>query len=99
MTRHGTISTGSGGGCPKPARSPSSIAPGTTDEDWRNRAKWEVYEEAVEEMLLKTSTRTCPWFLIEGNDKYWARVQTLEKLVAVLSRELNYKPADPLKKK
>jgi polyphosphate kinase 2 (PPK2 family) len=70
-----------------------------TDEDWRNRAKWEVYEEAVEEMLLKTSTRTCPWFLIEGNDKYWARVQTLEKLVAVLSRELNYKPADPLKKK
>ena len=36
------------------------------------------HEEAVEEMLLKTSTRTAaPWNLIEGNDKYWARVKTL----------------------
>ena len=32
-----------------------------TDEDWRNRGKWDAYEEAVEEMLLKTSTRTAPW--------------------------------------
>ena len=31
-----------------------------TDEDWRNRQKWESYEEAVEEMLVKTSTRTAP---------------------------------------
>ena len=50
-------------------------------------------------MLLKTSTRTSPWNLIEGNDKYWARVRTLTRLVEVLSEELNYKPADPLKKK
>src|ERR1039457_7447316 len=26
-----------------------------TEEDWRNRQKWSVYEEAVEEMLVKTS--------------------------------------------
>ena len=32
-----------------------------TDEDWRNREKWEAYEEAVEEMLVKTSTVTAPW--------------------------------------
>src|SRR5208283_3317074 len=31
-----------------------------TDEDWRNREKWDAYEEAVEEMLVKTSTRTAP---------------------------------------
>ncbi len=70
-----------------------------TEEDWRNREKWPLYEEAVEEMLLKTSTRTAPWNLVEGNDKYWARVKTLTRLVEVLSDELAYDPADPLKRK
>lgn len=69
-----------------------------TDEDWRNRGKWGDYEDAVEEMLLKTSTRTAPWTLVEGNDKYHARVKVLAALVELLSRELNYTPADPLKK-
>ncbi|HZU25590.1 MAG TPA: hypothetical protein VFA04_08715 [Bryobacteraceae bacterium] len=67
-----------------------------TEEDWRNRDKWEAYEEAVEEMLVKTSTRTAPWTLVEGNDKYWARVRVLATMVEVLSKELDYKPADPL---
>jgi len=70
-----------------------------TDEDWRNREKWGAYEDAVEEMLLKTSTRTAPWTLIEGNDKYWARSRVLAKLVDILSKELDYTPADPIKKK
>jgi polyphosphate kinase 2 (PPK2 family) len=69
-----------------------------TDEDWRNREKWPLYEDAVEEMLLKTSTRAAPWDLIEGNDKYWARVKTLTRLVEILSKELNYQPTDPMKK-
>ncbi len=66
-----------------------------TDEDWRNRGKWAQYEEAAEEMLLRNGTRAAPWHLIEGNDKYWARVKTLGLLVDVLSRELRFKPADP----
>jgi len=68
-----------------------------TDEDWRNRKKWGVYEEAVEEMLVKTSTRTAPWSLVEGNDKYWARTKVLSRLVEILSKELGYTPANPLK--
>jgi polyphosphate kinase 2 (PPK2 family) len=67
-------------------------------EDWRNRQKWGAYEEAVEEMLVKTSTRTAPWSLVEGNDKYWARTKVLSKLVEILSKELAYQPADPLKR-
>jgi polyphosphate kinase 2 (PPK2 family) len=67
-----------------------------TDEDWRNRDKWPQYEEAVEEMLLKTSTRTAPWTLIEGNDKNYARVKVLNQAVEVLSKALDHKPADPL---
>jgi polyphosphate kinase 2 (PPK2 family) len=69
-----------------------------TDEDWRNREKWAAYEEAVEEMLVKTSTATSPWTLVEGNDKYWARTKVLAKVVEILSAEMKYEPADPLRK-
>jgi polyphosphate kinase 2 (PPK2 family) len=67
-----------------------------TDEDWRNRDKWGAYEEAVEEMLVKTSTSGAPWCLVEGNDKCWARTKVLAKLVELLSSGLGYEPADPL---
>ena len=69
-----------------------------TDEDWRNREKWGAYEDAAEEMLVKTSTTLAPWTLVEANDKYWARVKVMSRLVEVLSKALNHKPADPLKK-
>ncbi len=69
-----------------------------TDEDWRNRAKWEAYEEAINDMLLKTSTLTAPWTIVEGNCKWYARVKTLRTLVEVLSRELDYLPPDPVAK-
>ncbi len=69
-----------------------------TEEDWRNREKWAAYEEAVEQMLVKTSTATAPWTLIEGNDKYWARTKVLAKLVKILSAQMGYEPADPLPK-
>ena len=57
-----------------------------TGEDWRNREKREAYETAVEDMLLKTSTRSAPWALVEGNDKRWARVKVLETVVQALEQ-------------
>lgn len=70
-----------------------------SDEDWRNRDKWPQYEAAVRDMLLKTSTITAPWTIVEGNNKYWARVKALTTVVETLSSELGYKPRDPLGKK
>jgi polyphosphate kinase 2 (PPK2 family) len=67
-----------------------------TPEDWRNREKWEPYQEAVNDMLLKTSTVTAPWTIIEGNSKGYARVKILETLVEKLSHELKF---DPFSKK
>ena len=67
-----------------------------TDEDWRNREKWDAYEEAVNDMLLRTSTATAPWTIVEGNDKWYARVKALRTLVEVLSKELSYQPAEPV---
>ena len=63
-----------------------------TDEDWRNREKWGLYEEAVNDMLLKTSTLTAPWTVVEGNCKWHARVKVLKTLVDGLARELNNDP-------
>lgn len=63
-----------------------------TGEDWRNRDKWLQYTEAVEEMLLKTSTIHAPWTIVEGNYKWFARVKCLRALVERTSRELSYRP-------
>ena len=48
-----------------------------TEEDWRNREKWPQYEEAVTDMLQKTSTEYAPWYIIESNDKLYARIKVL----------------------
>ncbi len=63
-----------------------------TDEDWRNREKWDQYEDAVNEMLLKTSTMTAPWTVVEGDSKLYARIKVLKTLVDKLSQELQYDP-------
>ena len=55
-----------------------------TDEDWRNRAKWPAYEQAVNEMVERTSTGCAPWTIVEANDKYFARLKVLKTAVASL---------------
>ncbi|MDD1696829.1 MAG: phosphate--AMP phosphotransferase, partial [Methanoregula sp.] len=52
-----------------------------TDEDWRNRGKWNEYEEAVEEMLARTSTPAVPWTVVESDNKYYARLKTLQTVI------------------
>ena len=59
-----------------------------TDEDWRNRAKWDLYEEAVDEMLIRTSTTYAPWIIVEGNNKYYARIKVLETVVKAIEARL-----------
>ncbi len=59
-----------------------------TDEDWRNREQWTNYEHAVHDMVERTSTRTAPWLLIEGNDKMFARVKVLESVCDALHKRL-----------
>jgi polyphosphate kinase 2 (PPK2 family) len=60
-----------------------------TEEDWRNRAKWNEYSGAVEDMLLHTSTPYAPWTVVEGNNKYFARVKVLRTVVEAIERRLN----------
>lgn len=62
-----------------------------TEEDWRNREKWEQYEEAVNEMLIRTSTEYAPWIVVEGNDKYYARLKVLETVIDALEKRISKK--------
>ncbi|MGY2171987.1 polyphosphate:AMP phosphotransferase [Pseudomonas gingeri] len=48
-----------------------------TEDDWRNREKWDLYRAAVGDMVDRTSTEISPWTLVEANDKRWARVKVL----------------------
>ena len=60
-----------------------------TEEDWRNREKWPQYEEAIDEMLQKTSTENAPWYIIESNDKKYARIRTLKIVIKALEKACN----------
>ncbi|MGZ5029322.1 MAG: polyphosphate:AMP phosphotransferase, partial [Methylobacter sp.] len=51
-----------------------------TEEDWRNRKKWDEYEHTVCDMVDRTSTEIAPWTLIEANDKNFARIKILKTL-------------------
>lgn len=51
-----------------------------TEEDWRNREKWDEYTGAVCDMVDRTSTEIAPWTLVEANDKRFARIKILKTL-------------------
>ncbi|MGZ7080406.1 MAG: polyphosphate:AMP phosphotransferase, partial [Thermoanaerobaculia bacterium] len=55
-----------------------------TDEDWRNREKWEPYKLAVHDMISRTSSAIAPWSIVSANDKRLARVQVLETVVKAM---------------
>ena len=57
-----------------------------TDEDWRNREKWDLYEGAIDEMIQKTSTTYAPWYVLESNDKKYARIKALKIVVEALKK-------------
>lgn len=59
-----------------------------TDEDWRNRERWAAYEQAADEMLLRTSTPSAPWTIVEAEDKRYGRIKVLRTVVRRLEDEL-----------
>ncbi|MFN8536596.1 MAG: hypothetical protein U0232_03845 [Thermomicrobiales bacterium] len=59
-----------------------------TDEDWRNREKWDAYEIAADDMIERTSTEHVPWTLVEADDKYFARIKVLKTLTRSIERAL-----------
>ena len=59
-----------------------------TEEDWRNRKKWDAYELAVCDMIDRTSTDIAPWTIVEANNKYFARIKVLKTICKALEARL-----------
>ena len=59
-----------------------------TDEDWRNREKWDASEVAVNEMLQKTNTSFAPWHVLESVDKKYARIKALRIVISEIEKAL-----------
>jgi polyphosphate:AMP phosphotransferase len=62
-----------------------------TEEDWRNREKWDDYEWAVNDIVEHTSTHSAPWVLVEGNDKRFSRIKVISTFCDRLEAMLNGK--------
>lgn len=58
-----------------------------TDEDWRNREKWDKYETAINEMIARTS-KNSKWNIIEGNQKEYARIKVLKTFINEVEEHL-----------
>jgi polyphosphate:AMP phosphotransferase len=59
-----------------------------TDEDWRNREKWDKYEPAINEMLFRTSTIHAPWTIVEANCKFYGRIKTMKTIIDAMNGRL-----------
>lgn len=59
-----------------------------SEDDWRNRSKWDQYLVAVEEMLRRTSTDYASWTLVESNDKNYSRLKTLKTVIQALEEQM-----------
>ena len=59
-----------------------------TEEDWRNRKKWDKYESAICDMVERTSSTSAPWTLVEANNKLHARVKVLKTVVKAIEKAL-----------
>lgn len=63
-----------------------------TEEDWRNREKWPQYEQAITQMLARTSTRYAPWTILEANCKLYARLKALRTVADSIESALQSRP-------
>ncbi|EJG1257033.1 phosphate--AMP phosphotransferase [Staphylococcus pseudintermedius] len=59
-----------------------------TDEDWRNRDKWDQYLEASYDMIQKTDTADAPWLVVAADHKKTARIEVLKYIIQKCEEKL-----------
>lgn len=59
-----------------------------TDEDWRNREKWDQYIDSMNEMLERTNSNYAPWIIVEGNCKKYARIKVMAEYIKAAKNHL-----------
>jgi polyphosphate kinase 2 (PPK2 family) len=67
-----------------------------TDEDWRNREKRSQYDQAVEDMVARTSVDPhARWHLIPGDSKRYARVAVIDTVIEEIESGMRRHGIDP----
>ncbi|PSJ41300.1 AMP phosphotransferase [Zobellella taiwanensis] len=66
-----------------------------TAEDLRNRARWQDYQQARDQMLELTHTEGAPWHRIDANNKHQARMNSFRLLIDQLGKNLDLTPPKP----
>jgi len=51
------------------------------------QSKWDLYTKYIITMLEKTDTKFAPWTVIDGNDKYAARLESIRFVLSALDYE------------
>ena len=52
-----------------------------TEEDWRNREKWDEYLEASQNMIESTNTSYAPWYIVPADHKKTGRIEVLKTII------------------
>lgn len=65
-----------------------------SEADYKERAFWDQYAEAYEDMLAKCSTKHAPWYVIPSNHK-WFRNLAVSKIIEETLDEMNLKLPAP----
>jgi PPK2 family polyphosphate:nucleotide phosphotransferase len=61
--------------------------------DLKERARWDDYQQAYEDMLNATSTEAAPWYVIPADNKWFARACVADIIAARLRElDLNTRP-------
>jgi len=59
-----------------------------TEDDWRNRERWDDYVRAASDMIERTGTQLAPWTMVEAEDKNYARIKVLKTLCEAIEKAL-----------
>ena len=59
-----------------------------TEEDYRNRGKWESYRVAINDMLERTNSSHAQWNVIPSNSKKFARIEALKIAIKKIKKQL-----------
>ena len=59
-----------------------------TEEDWRNREKWDIYQKLSSSMVEKTSKPYAPWIVVPNNNKLFGRLEVLKSIINILEEKL-----------
>ncbi len=64
--------------------------------DYDERAYWEQYQQAYDDLLSSTNTKWAPWYVIPADNKWFTRLCVSEVLVRTLrAMKLKYPEASP----